>query len=145
MQAISDRNDSRALLRLIHEFTERGEYVSTATTSRTHAGRLLRGQPGFPTRITDPELFDLLRGAERAGHLARVEFRGADRKPRERWEVTTEGTRFADLAATAATSRDFDSPRTGAGAAEPAATAATSPPGGMGGKSAHKAVAGATT
>jgi hypothetical protein len=144
VQAISDRNDTRVLLRLIHEFTLRGEHVSTATTSRTHAGRLLRGQPGFPPNLADPDLFDLLRAAERHGLLARTTFKGADRKSRERWEVTPAGRESAGLAATAATSRDFQVTAHPEVAAEPAATAATSPLGGVGEKSAHKTGAGVT-
>lgn len=41
--AIATDNNTRALLRLVHEFTQRGEFVSTATTSLTHAGKLARG------------------------------------------------------------------------------------------------------
>ncbi len=132
VQSIERRTQTQALLRLIHEFNERGEWVSTATTSRTHAGKLLRGQPGFPARLKDPELFDLLRLAERQGLLARREFKGADRKPRECWDVTPEGRAAASLAATAATSRDYGSGAVAQWPREPAATAATSPPGGVG-------------
>lgn len=121
VQAIEDSNSTRALLRLIHEFTERGEFVSTATTSRTHAGKLLRREPGFPARLRDPELFDLLRRAERRGLLARAEYRGADRKSRERWQLTASGLAAAGIesAATAATSRDLTDRTPTAEAAEP--------------------------
>jgi hypothetical protein len=134
--ALATDNNTRALLRLVHEFTQRGEFVSTATTSRTHAGKLLRGQASFPQRLSDAELFDLLRRAQRRGWLARELYKGSDRKERERWQVTEQGGSVAeikDFAATAATSRDFGSRRSGARPAEPAATAATSPPGGVGG------------
>ena len=63
------------------------------------ARKLLRREPGFPPRLPDAELFDLLRQAERCGQLARVEFKGTDRKPRQRWEVTPEGRATAGLAA----------------------------------------------
>lgn len=96
-------NNIRTLLRLIHEFSERGEHVSTATTSRTHAGRLLRGQPGFPKRMTDTEVFDALRDAHRRGWLAPATVRGANRHGREVWEVTPKGRAKAAIAPTAPT------------------------------------------
>lgn len=138
VQHIADSTDTKALLRLIHEFNERGEFVGTATTSRTHAGKLLRGQPGFPSRLKkDGEVFDLLRQAERRSLLERCEFKGKDRKPRERWELTPKGREIAGIAATAATSRDLDSSAVAQCPQEPAATAATSPPGGVGQERAH--------
>lgn len=88
--AIQRTNDMRAVLKLIYEYTERGEFVSAATTSRTHAGKLLRREPAFP-KLTDPELFDLLRRAERDGLLRRETYKGGDRHARERWAVTAEG------------------------------------------------------
>ncbi|NZA00579.1 hypothetical protein H0I39_19675 [Ottowia beijingensis] len=45
--------NTKALLRLIAEFTERGEHVTTATTSRTHAAKLLCNEPGYP-RVSSP-------------------------------------------------------------------------------------------
>jgi len=48
VQGISDRVDTKALLRLIAEFSERGEHVTTATTSRTHAAKLLAGESTYP-------------------------------------------------------------------------------------------------
>lgn len=97
VQVIEDRNHSKALLKLIHEFSERGELVSTATTSRTHAGKLLRGEPGFPQRLKDGELFDLLRQADRRGWLSRELFRGANRHEREVWKVTAAGMEAAGI------------------------------------------------
>lgn len=134
VQGIADRNHEKALLKLIAEFTARGEHVSAATTSRNHAARLLCREPAYP-RLKDGEVFDILRQAERAGRLERVTFKGADRKPRERWEVTAQGRSYASLplvAATAATAATSDVTAQGAESAEPAATAATSPLGGMG-------------
>jgi hypothetical protein len=120
VQGIADRTSTKALLKLIHEFTQRGEFISTATTSRTHAAKMLCKEPGYP-RLRDGEVFDLLRRAERAGNLQRVTYRGTDRKERERWGVTPEGRALADIAATAATSGVT---ALGAPAAEPAATSA---------------------
>lgn len=80
VQGIADRGNEKALLKLIAEFTARGEHVTTATTSRTNAAKLLRHEPGFP-RIKDCEVFNLVRKADRTGHLERVTYKGADRKP----------------------------------------------------------------
>lgn len=136
VQGIADRNHEKALIRLIAEYTERGEFITTATTSRTHAAKLLRHEPTFPHRMKDGEVFDLLRRAERSGYLERVQFKGADRKDRERWQTTASGASFAGLpAATAATAATTQVTAPSAHAAKPtAATAATSPLGGMGEK-----------
>jgi len=114
-------------------------FVTTATTSRSHAGALMRGEASFPRRLNNGQVFDLLRNAERRGWLQKVDYRGGDRKPRERWQVTLAGAQVAEIAdfaataATAATSEDPAATAPGAASpAEPAATAATSPPGGMG-------------
>lgn len=144
VQHIEGQGHARSILRLVHEFTQRGEFVSTATTSRTHAGKLLRREPAFPHRLTDPEVFDVLRSAERRGWVQRVVYAGKDRHQRERWEVTNEGAAAAEIAgfaATAGTARGLPSHRTGEGPAEPAATAVTSPPGGVGGTAPHKVTA----
>lgn len=138
LAVIVDRNETKALLRLIHEYTKRGEFVSAATTSRTHAGKLLGREASYPKGLDDGRLFDLLRAAERKGLLVRVTYRGPDRKSRERWQVTPDGLEQAGIAATAATAATTGVAACGASGAEPAATAATSPLGGVGEKRAHK-------
>lgn len=122
---IAERVDTQALLKLIAEYTERGERVTAATTSRTNAAKLLAGESTFPKGLKPADVFDLLRRAERAGQLARVLHRGADRKPRECWEVTSKGREFAGLAATAATAATYEIEGVTAEGAGAAATAAT--------------------
>ena len=97
VQHIAELGHQKALLKLIHEFTVRGESVGTATTSRSHAGRLLRKERGFPSRLSDADLFDLLRQAERSGWLERDLFKGTNRHPRERWRVTAAGAEAAEI------------------------------------------------
>ena len=98
VQGIADRGDMKSLIKLIHEFTSRGEPVSTATTSRTHAGKLLRGQPGFPVRLKkDGDVFDLLRQADRRGWLERELSKGSNRHEREVWKVTAAGIEAAGI------------------------------------------------
>jgi len=129
VQGISDRTRTKALLKLIAEFAARGEFVTTATTSRTHAAKLLKQEATYP-KVKDAEVFDLLRRAERAGHLERVEFKGSDRKGRERWQVSKAGADFAGILAATAATTEVTAPD--AVPAKPAATAATSPLGGVG-------------
>ena len=109
LQHIRDGTNLKAVLKLIHEFTERGEHVGAATTSRTHAGKLLRGQSGFPAKLQDRELFDLLRTAERKGFIERASVRSKGRGHAvETWQVTPRGVEFARIAPTAPTCADFE-------------------------------------
>ena len=138
VQGISDRVDTKALLRLIAEFSERGEHVTTATTSRTHAAKLLAGESTYPKGRKPADVFDLLRKAERAGQLVRVMRSAENRHQKEVWEVTPQGRELAELppvALTALTCADFEVSATGEVSA---LTALTSQ--GVRGKRAHKEV-----
>lgn len=104
VQGIADRNHEKALLKLIHEFTQRGEHVPTAVQARPNAVKLLREEPTYPKRVKDGEVFDLLRRCERSGYLERITYKGTDRKPRERWNVTKAGMDFAGIHAASAAS-----------------------------------------
>jgi hypothetical protein len=140
VQGIADRAQEKALLRLIGEFTGRGEYISPAPTSPNNAARLLGREPSYP-RGKPGHVFDLLRKAERAGHLERATYKGADRKPRERWELTAAGREFAGLpAATAATAATTHDTASGAATAEPCGDCGNFAAGGYGGESAHTEV-----
>lgn len=138
VQGISDRVDTKALLKLIAEFSERGEHVTTATTSRTHAAKLLAGESTYPKGRKPADVFDLLRKAERAGQLVRVMRSAENRHQKEVWEVTPQGRELAELppfALTALTCADFEVSATGEVSA---LTALTSQ--GVRGKRAHKQV-----
>ena len=116
VQGISDRVDTKALLRLIAEFSERGEHVTTATTSRTHAAKLLAGESTYPKGRKPADVFNLLRKAERAGQLVRVMRSAENRHQKEVWEVTPQGRELAELpplAPTAPTCADFEVSATG--------------------------------
>lgn len=116
VQGISDRVDTKALLRLIAEFSERGEHVTTATTSRTHAAKLLAGESTYPKGRKPADVFNLLRKAERAGQLVRVMRSAENRHQKEVWEVTPQGREVADLpspAPTAPTCADLEVSATG--------------------------------
>lgn len=91
LQAIAATVDLKALLALIVEFHDRGEYVATATNSPASATRLLAGERGYPKARKATEVQAMLRDAERDGLLVRTKYRGTDRHERERWEVTGAG------------------------------------------------------
>ncbi len=99
LQHLVDATDTKGLLRLIHEFYCRGEYVATAPTSSANAARMLSGQPGYPAGRRAAEVFDLLRDAERARYIERQAYTNADRKARERWALTYSGCALIGAAA----------------------------------------------
>lgn len=140
VQHLTDRNHAKAVLRLIHEYEARGEFVATADTSRNHAGKKFEREPSFP-KVSNPELFHLLRTAERAGYVERLSYATANRKPAERWCVTAAGIEFAGISAPSApcapTSPVSELDADGASGAPSAPSCA----GGYGGESAHKNMA----
>ncbi len=91
VQALIDSALIRQLLRLIGEFTQRGEFISTSVHSQDAASKLLAGEPGYPRDRKPAEVQALLRSAERDGLLQRQQYRNRDRKERERWELTDKG------------------------------------------------------
>jgi hypothetical protein len=90
VQGMADRNDVRALLALIHEFSSRGESIATAPNSPSNAARMFATEKTFPKRKAG-EVAQLLRDAERKGLIARETYRDAGRKQHERWELTADG------------------------------------------------------
>lgn len=88
--SMRDKLDTRAMLALIGEFYDRGEYVATALQSKNHAVAVLAAEKTYPKRKS-AEAFSLLRDAERAGWLVRETYKTSDRKQRERWALTDAG------------------------------------------------------
>ena len=127
----ANEQHTKNLLRLIAEFGERGEHVTSATTSRTNAAKLLGQEPSYPKSLKPAEVFDLLRRAERAGYLEKGQHRTPHRKVLEVWELTAQGRGFAGLAPTAPTAPTYDIDEVGAQGAMGAPTAPTCV-GGMG-------------
>lgn len=133
-------NDEKVavLLRMLAEFESRKQYSSPATTSRNHVHAVLKSDPAFISlKLKPDDTKRLVTQAQRAGWLEVLDYRDANRKPHQRWTVTTKGREFAEIAAaptapTAPTSRD------GAASADSAAQAAPTAPtcvGGVGGES----------
>lgn len=126
-------SDLLAVLALIHEFTGRGEPISTGTTTKTHAHALLHREPGFPPGLRKAaDTFQLLRDAHRRGFVEPQQFKGADRKPRERWALTPAGLKLIG-AATAATAATSEETAAGEVPAEPCGDCGDSARGGVGG------------
>ena len=133
VQHIEERNHLRVILRLVHEFTQRGEFVSTATTGPDTAARALRHSKGYPTRMQPGEVFELLRGAERRGLLQRTTYANKNRKPRERWDVTPAGLESAGIPAVAQVAQVAQVEGIGATGDLPAQVAQVPALGGVGG------------
>jgi putative DNA primase/helicase len=134
---IEERNDTKALLQLVHEFTERGERVSTATSGRGAAPAAFAKESGFPKGLKPADVFDLLRRAERQKFIERDTYRGTDRKPREAWKLTNAGLDYIG-AANAANAANPGNAALAHSAQEPAANAANPPRGVRGVERAHK-------
>jgi len=98
VQRIASDNDTRSLLRLVHEFTSRGEFVSTAASGPACITVALRSATGYPKRMQAGDVLEALRRAERKGWIERVAYVNPARKARERWQVTPEGCAAADVA-----------------------------------------------
>jgi hypothetical protein len=128
-----------ALLKVLADFVERGEHVSSEQSAHTNAWKLCRPEPGFPKRafpVAGP-LFATLRQMERNGLIEKGTYANAYRKERQEWLLTAKGWeqigKSAPTAPTAPTYRDgapdADQPE-GSGALAP--TAPTCGTGGVG-------------
>lgn len=107
--ALQSKADTAALLRLIHEFAQREEFVAASPSSRHNAVRLLAEEKTLP-KLKPAEVFALLRNAERDALLVKERYQDANRKWHECWSLT-------------------DGARVVLGIAPSAPTAPTSPPG----------------
>ena len=133
MQHIADGTDTKALLKLLHEFWGRGEFVAASQYSPANAARILASERGYPKR-KPAAVFALLRDAERRGLIERQAYRGTDRKDRERWVLTGEGCVLIGApAATAATVQTYEVDAVPKAGARGAQTAQTCGAGGVGG------------
>lgn len=133
LQGRMDDDKAAALLRLLAEFESRAQYASPATTSRNHVHAVLKSDPAFAAlKLKPDDTKRLVTQAQRAGWLEVLDYRDANRKPHQRWTLTSKGRDFAQLLAaptapTAPTSID------GAHSADSAAPAAPTAPTGVGG------------
>ena len=85
----------RFLLKLIHEFYSRGEWISPSANSATsNAYAMLKAEAGFPfgtSRDGKSECLALVRECERDGLLIKEDYKKPDRHNGERWALTQKG------------------------------------------------------
>jgi hypothetical protein len=60
---------------------------------------MLSNEPGFPRGLGKPQLFAMLRAAEREGLIEIEEFKNADHKTRSRWKLTAGGVAESNVQA----------------------------------------------
>lgn len=76
----------KAVLDLLGEFYDRGEYASTSTGgAHNNLYKLLKNERGFPSGMAKEDFWTLIRNAERQGVIHRESYVDAYRKDRERW------------------------------------------------------------
>ncbi len=81
----------RAVLRLIRDFNDRGEVISTATSGPGNTHHTLHAEAGYPEGLSRDDLVTLLREAERQKLIERVERKTGGRRAGEQWTLTTKG------------------------------------------------------
>lgn len=126
-QGREDDNKAAALLALIAEFEGRGQYASPALTARNNVYALLRGEPAFQRlKLNRDAVARIVNQCQRAAWIEPLDYRSPDRKPRQRWTVTSKGLEFAGLfaptAPTAPTCNVSATDEQGAGGAPTAPT-----------------------
>jgi len=89
-----------ALLKLIAEFESREQFCSPAITSRNHVHAVLKSEPAFlKLKLRPDDTKRIVNQCQRAKWLEPLDYRTIDRKPHQRWVVTSEGRSFAGLSA----------------------------------------------
>ena len=94
--------DERAIsvLQMIAEFEGRQQFCSTANTSRNHVHAVLKSEPAFQKlKLRPDDTKRIVNQCQRAKWIETLDYRTPDRKPRQRWTLTTEGRAIAGLTA----------------------------------------------
>lgn len=94
----TDLQHTAAILAMIDERSERGNFISTSRTAGNAYG-VLNALNGFP-RIDRRTFWRLMDEAETAGRLIRDTYRDENRKAKERFTVTDDGKRFIQTMST---------------------------------------------
>lgn len=107
MRHLAAKADTRALLGLVHEFSQRGEWVGTTATGPRCLSALLAGERDYPRHLKPREAQAAMREAQRDGLAAVVVRKDSSRRQRDCWELTPAGLEFvgARVAPVAASSR----------------------------------------
>ena len=94
---IRNGNDTKTILRLIHDAFQRREYCAPSQQARNHAVKVLSPEPTYPRR-KPAEVFRMLRDAEADGLIFRDTFKDHNRKQRDRWALTPKGCDLIGIA-----------------------------------------------
>jgi CheY-like chemotaxis protein len=86
----------KAVLRLLLDFEQRGERVSTSVNAPNNAYRAMSGEKCFPRSITKASMGSVMRELERRRYIAKREERTANRKTVERWAPTSDGLQWLE-------------------------------------------------
>jgi hypothetical protein len=87
VQAFLDELNLTPILTMMDEFYKRGEWIQPVVTAHTNAFKMLSGESGFPKGLKKPELFKLLRDAERRNLIHKEVYTNASRRDTQRWKV----------------------------------------------------------
>ncbi|NBW17833.1 MAG: hypothetical protein EBR82_58630 [Caulobacteraceae bacterium] len=85
-----------AVLKLMLDFEQRGERISTAPNQPNNPYRLLSSEKQFPRSITKSGMNSVMRELERRRFITKREDRTANRKVVERWALTSEGLHWLE-------------------------------------------------
>ncbi len=85
-----------AVLRLMVDFEQRGERISTAPNQPNNPYRLMSSEKGFPRSITKSGMNSVMRELERRRYITKREERTDNRKVRERWTMTSDGLQWLE-------------------------------------------------
>jgi len=101
-KAFLEAQNMRALLALVHETFQAGDFLSPSATAPTGTPwAVLRHMAGFPDAMRKPEVMGLFRAMQKAGHIRREGYAKPNRHQGERWAITPAGYAFAGIAAPA--------------------------------------------
>lgn len=80
---------AKAILTLIDEYYQRGEFMSTSPAANAPTGvfATLKGDPAFPRSLNWKKTTNIVRDLVRAGELVAEEYKTPSRHTRERWRV----------------------------------------------------------
>ena len=87
----NDAENQRAILRIISEFSSRGEYVPSNPHAPRGAYAALSAEKTFPRGLKRGPCEALLRDLERQGYIQHAQHRASNRKIVETWDVTPKG------------------------------------------------------
>ncbi len=96
--AILEASNMKALLKLVHETFETGDFLSPSIKAPTGTPwAVLRHMEGFPAGLRKHDVVSLFRLMQKAGYLRREYYTKPNRHQGERWAITPEGYAFAGI------------------------------------------------